>query len=89
MFKIKMINTVGDTSEEIEIETDDMTLIREILASKQIIHVSSDRPNINIDRDWQEIIREMNKQHRPLTDPGYPPTVSPVYPGVMPYTITC
>lgn len=78
MYTITVKQVVGDLVKEVAIGTDDLELVREILANQEIISVESDEPNRSISEEWSELQRLMYEQN-----PLYDPTAS------FPFAVTC
>lgn len=78
MYTITVKRVVGDIVKEVAIGTDDLELVREILANQEIISVESDEPNRSISEEWGELQRLMYEQNPWMTDPTK-----------NPFTVTC
>lgn len=74
MYKVTIIETVGEIRKETIIETGDADLIKQILGvhAEDVHKVESDEPNLMIDEKYNEFRRHMDEIFKyPKTDP-YP-----------------
>jgi len=67
MFKIKVIKKVGDVETIVEVDTDSVDMALAILRHNDVISITSDVPNRNIDFDWQDFIRKSKEYGLPQT----------------------
>ena len=98
MYKVTIIETVGEIRKETIVETEDADLIKQILGvhAEDVHKVESDEPNLMINERYNEFRRHMDEifkypKTEPYPDPKdwkYEPFVTnPLYP--RPFDITC
>lgn len=96
MYKITIVESVGNIRKEIILETEDVGLVREIILEKDTHKVESDAPNLMIDEKYAELRRifEEDKKKKDSQPGAYPFTpYPPGEPWIMtnrnPFEITC
>lgn len=57
MYKITIEETVGQVTRKTTVETDDVDLVKSLLEIKENVSVHSDVDNLNIDPEWQELMK--------------------------------
>lgn len=64
MYKITIVESVGEIRKEIILETEDLELVREIIIGKDIDKVESDAPNLMIDDQYAEFRRIFEEERK-------------------------
>lgn len=68
MYKVTIEEIVGEIKRITTIETEDVELVKLVLEIGKVKEVSSDVDNLNIDKDWQELLQWWkNRNAKPLT----------------------
>lgn len=91
MYKVTIVESVGEIRKEIIIETEDVELVREIIRGESSLDkVESDVPNLMIDEDYAELRRvwEEVEKKRDSHNGTYTPPYDPRYPWRT-FEITC
>lgn len=95
MYKVTIVESVGEICKEIIIETEDVELVREIIRGESSLDkVESDTPNLMIDEDYAELRRiwEEAEKKRNSYNGVYTQPYDPRYPwriGNNTFEITC
>lgn len=92
MYKVTIEEVVGEIRKITTLETDDVELVKAVLTKNALVKVESDKANLNIDKDWQELLDWYKKKHEQEKDKPYKPFIRPLEPWEMqvsPFTITC
>lgn len=68
MYKVTIEEIVGEVKRVTTLETEDLDLVKLVLQVGKVTQVSSDVDNLNIDKDWQELLQWWKDQKvKPLT----------------------
>lgn len=90
MIKITIEELVGDIKKTTTVETDDLTLARDLLdlpPKSVVVEVTQDVPNLMIEDKWKKAIKELEESVKQDKDKS---PIWPKYPtDFQPYTITC
>ena len=102
MYKITIIQSVGNIRKEVILETEDVNLVREIVLKEDNLQaVESDAPNLMVDQEYSELRRIFEEIQKKGTQPTIKPfgpydPSNPSSPWIMrntepytPFEITC
>lgn len=68
MYKVTIEEIVGEVKRVTTLETEDLDLVKLVLEVGKVTQVSSDVDNLNIDKDWQELLKWWKQHSVKLTD---------------------
>ncbi|HCJ8179745.1 TPA: hypothetical protein NV830_001065 [Escherichia coli] len=102
MYKVTIIQSVGNIRKEVILETEDVNLVREIVLKEDNLQaVESDAPNLMVDQEYSELRRIFEEIQKKETQPTIKPfgpydPSNPSSPWIMrntepytPFEITC